>query len=101
MVPQTSLPVALVDVAEVIPSPSGWHAGRARVDLERLIVKALTIRLVRNVSTTSGLMAVFPRPTAMRCMHGAIGHQKHPDANLIPRSALGNVAGRTRPCGHG
>jgi hypothetical protein len=64
MVPQTSVLLALVDLIEVIPLPSGTaRGGRPPVYSDRLFLKALVIMLVRNISTVSGLIAVLEQPT--------------------------------------
>src|SRR3954451_16681596 len=68
MVPQSSLLLALVDLIDVIPSPSeprrhGPRGGRPPVYSDRLFLKALVIMVVRNVSTISGLIAMLEQPT--------------------------------------
>jgi hypothetical protein len=64
MVPQPSLLLALVDLIDVIPSPPVEpRRGRPPTYSERLIVKALVVMLVRNVSTVGGLLAILEQPT--------------------------------------
>jgi Transposase DDE domain len=64
MVPQISLLVLLVDLIDVIPSPTGERRrGRPPTYPDRLFLKALVIMLVRDVTTVDGLLAILGQPT--------------------------------------
>ena len=64
MVPQASLLLALVDLIDVLSSPTVTaRGGRPAVYSAHLFVKTLVIMLVRNVSTGSGLNATLEQPT--------------------------------------
>ena len=104
MVPQSSLLLALVDLIEVIPSPSEpgpvWNARRSSaVYSDRLFLKALVIMLVRNVSTVSGLIAILEQPTwEMAALRGAADRARpFPESSHLgapPGGAAEHPAGR-------
>jgi hypothetical protein len=83
MVPQSSLLLALVDLIDVIPSPSepgrcGTRGGRPPIYSDRLFLKALVIMVVRNVSTVSGLIAMLEQPTwEMAALRGRLTEAGH------------------------